>query len=120
LRGNHAPLDAELGDFRLILEKSPEILQDLDQKIAQVKETLDYLVTTRHQAEEHMNDAKSLLHPIRSLPTELMSEIFSHCVPRGYVDEGCLDSLDPRLAPWTLSHVCYRWRSLALSSPQLW
>ncbi len=120
LCGNHAPLDVELCDFRLIMEKSPEIIQDLDQKIAQTKEMLDELVTARLRAEEHADDAKSLLHPMRSLPTEVMSEIFSHCVSRACIDESYIDSLDPRFSLWTLSHVCHRWQSLALSSPQLW
>ncbi len=47
LCGNHVPLNFELKDFRLVVEKSPEILQDLDQKIAQTKEMLDELVTAR-------------------------------------------------------------------------
>ncbi|KAF9016220.1 hypothetical protein BDZ89DRAFT_1166366, partial [Hymenopellis radicata] len=79
LRQNHPPLDVELADFRLVVDKSPEILQDLDEKIAQARETLDHLIQARTQAELHLADAKSLLHPIRRLPNEIISEIFFHC-----------------------------------------
>ncbi len=81
LRQNHPPLDVELADFRLVVDKSPEILQDLDEKIAQARETLDYLLQARKQAESHLADANCLLHPIRRLPNEIISEIFFHCVP---------------------------------------
>ncbi|KAF9038997.1 hypothetical protein BDZ89DRAFT_1061140 [Hymenopellis radicata] len=80
LRRNHPPLEAELADFRLVVEKSPGIIHDLDQKIVQAKELMDLLVRARAQAESHLADAKSLLHPMRSLPNELVAEIFSHCI----------------------------------------
>ncbi|KAF9023255.1 hypothetical protein BDZ89DRAFT_955851, partial [Hymenopellis radicata] len=122
LRRNHPPLEAELADFRLVVEKSPDIIHDLDQKIVQAKELMDLLVRARAQAESHLADAKSLLHPMRSLPNELVAEIFSHCVRTWEIAHwrAQLNSLGPSSAPWTLASVCRRWRHLALASPHLW
>ncbi|RDB21654.1 hypothetical protein Hypma_011252 [Hypsizygus marmoreus] len=63
-----------------------------------------------------------------TLPPELLAKIFVHCF-RGdeYVDEhsgniGPAVEL-PRLAgslPWTLGHICSRWRYVALHEPRLW
>ncbi|KAF8887678.1 hypothetical protein CPB85DRAFT_1163909, partial [Mucidula mucida] len=119
---NHPPLDVELADFRLVVDKSPEILQDLDEKIAQARETLDYLLQARKQAESHLADANCLLHPIRRLPNEIISEIFFHCVPNWHTRLSFSSefTLDPRTAPWTLTTVTRRWRDIALSLPQLW
>ncbi|KAF9029367.1 hypothetical protein BDZ89DRAFT_950595, partial [Hymenopellis radicata] len=114
------PLDVELADFRLVAENAPEILQDLDEKIVLAKEMLDNLVRARSQAESHLADAKSLIHPMRSLPYEVVAEIFSHCVPTWTMNNASTHSLDPRLAPWTLTRVCFRWRHIALSLPNLW
>ncbi|KAF8901104.1 hypothetical protein CPB85DRAFT_1324364 [Mucidula mucida] len=95
LRSNYPPCEAELTDFR----------NDIDQRIDSVKE----------QAESHLADAKSLIHPIRSLPNEILHEIFTYCVPTRdtYFIPVTVDSLDPRFAP-------HSWRELVISSPLLW
>ncbi|KAF8992391.1 hypothetical protein BDZ89DRAFT_1030747 [Hymenopellis radicata] len=120
LRQNHPPLDVELADFRLVLDKSPEILQDLDAKIAQATETLNHLKEARMAAESHLEDAKALIHPIRSIPNEVLAEIFMHSIPSWETGGVVVDSLNPNTPPWTLTHVCRRWRELAISLPQIW
>ncbi|KAL0958052.1 hypothetical protein HGRIS_000229 [Hohenbuehelia grisea] len=50
---------------------------------------------------------------IRSLPGEILSEIFMHAV-------GCPKVFDVKCFPWTLGHVSSSWRSITLSTPQLW
>ncbi|KAF9029377.1 hypothetical protein BDZ89DRAFT_906349, partial [Hymenopellis radicata] len=84
------------------------------------RKMLDNLVRARSQAESHLADAKSVIHPMRSLPYDVVSEIFSQCVPTWTMDDVSTQSLDPRLAPWTLTRVCFRWRHIALLLPNLW
>ncbi|KAF8901115.1 hypothetical protein CPB85DRAFT_1228026, partial [Mucidula mucida] len=122
LRSNYPLSEAELTDFHIVVEQSPRITQDIDQRIACVKEAINTLYTARKQAESHLADAKSLLHPIRSLPNEILHEIFTYCVPSWETDfvPISVDSLNPRFAPWTLSRVCHNWRELVISSPLLW
>ncbi|KAF9006862.1 hypothetical protein BDZ89DRAFT_930848, partial [Hymenopellis radicata] len=119
LRQNHPPLDVELSDFRKVTEDTRSALQDLDSKIVQAQELLENLLSARQQAQSRLEDAKSILHPMRSIPNELLAEIFRHCIRETY--RFCRpDALDPRGAPWLFSEVCRRWRGLVLNTPQLW
>ncbi|KAJ7608417.1 hypothetical protein FB45DRAFT_387299 [Roridomyces roridus] len=54
--------------------------------------------------------------PAFSLPPELVSEIFLHCLPR-HPDLPPVTGLE---SPFTLSHICRKWREIALSTPALW
>ncbi|KAJ2913425.1 hypothetical protein MD484_g6989, partial [Candolleomyces efflorescens] len=49
-----------------------------------------------------------------TLPSELLSEIFLHCV------DGGMAELNTIFIPLLLSHVCARWRKAALATPRLW
>ncbi|KAF9006897.1 hypothetical protein BDZ89DRAFT_919220, partial [Hymenopellis radicata] len=116
---NHPPLDEELPAFRKIAEGTRTTLDDLDTKIFQARQLLENLLSARQRAESRLEDTKFLLHPMRSMPNELLTEIFHHCIPKTY-DIRELDALNPRGAPWLLTRVCHRWRDLAINSPQLW
>lgn len=62
---------------------------------------------------------KSILSPFRTLPSDILYEIFLQFVgPSILVGE--IDILDRRAPPYTLSQVCRRWRALSLRSPRLW
>ncbi|KAG2369800.1 hypothetical protein BDR07DRAFT_541679 [Suillus spraguei] len=49
------------------------------------------------------------------LPTEILSEIFVHCLPQD-------DDFSPRtrLAPLLFTMICRRWRQVAIGFPRLW
>ncbi|KAF9042013.1 hypothetical protein BDZ89DRAFT_1060058 [Hymenopellis radicata] len=103
LRCNHAPRDAEISEFRHVVQTFPVILASLDEQI-------NHLVQIRENAQCRLNDSKAILHPIRSIPADVLGEIFRHCTPHAR----------PRGSPWLLSHICHRWRTQVLSSPNLW
>lgn len=55
------------------------------------------------------------LAPVSRLPCELLREIFRLSVRDQYVKTCCW------FAPWfSITHVCHRWRTVAISYPQLW
>ncbi|KAJ7167870.1 hypothetical protein C8R46DRAFT_1350785 [Mycena filopes] len=56
-------------------------------------------------------------HPIQSLPVELISEIFVHCLPAKAQEQQHLHTLT---APLLLTRVCGTWRAIALRTPELW
>ena len=56
----------------------------------------------------------TLLSPVRRLAPELLGEIFRHCLPRDYYENGTYKAV---MLP---SHVCKHWRDVALSTPALW
>ncbi|KAK0479829.1 hypothetical protein EDD18DRAFT_1440537 [Armillaria luteobubalina] len=71
----------------------------------------------RNQALENHVNAKKILSPSRRLSPELLTEIFIRC-SSSYIE---YDSpLDPRALPWTVSHVCRKWREVAIGTPEIW
>ncbi|KII85589.1 hypothetical protein PLICRDRAFT_116074, partial [Plicaturopsis crispa FD-325 SS-3] len=56
---------------------------------------------------------EAILSPCRLVPAELLSEIFSFCLP--LVVTPAVDT-----APLLLTLVCRKWRAIALATPQLW
>ncbi|KAF8918546.1 hypothetical protein CPB85DRAFT_1280234 [Mucidula mucida] len=76
------------------------------------------LTEDREKLLMHVDDGRKLLQPSRSLPDDVLLEIFTHCIP--HPDDMYYFSLNSRNAPWTVSHVSSRWRRVVLSSPSLW
>lgn len=74
----------------------------------------DKLISELDALDRQLSKYKAALSPLRQLPTEIISLIFTYAIrlPRG----------DPSrdLALWTIGQVCTRWRAVALSQPLLW
>ncbi|KAJ7140393.1 hypothetical protein C8R46DRAFT_1320308 [Mycena filopes] len=68
-----------------------------------------------HKREAVVDVARNaaILSPLRRMPTEMLSEIFSLTL----ASDGRTNIKD---SPWTLSHTCSRWRAIAIDSPSLW
>ncbi|KAF8207875.1 hypothetical protein K438DRAFT_2013278 [Mycena galopus ATCC 62051] len=61
------------------------------------------------------------VYPILTLPNEITSEIFVHCLfSPDIITMPRYSSPDPRSAPMLLLHVCRAWRSIAATTPRLW
>ncbi|RXW22487.1 hypothetical protein EST38_g3364 [Candolleomyces aberdarensis] len=60
--------------------------------------------------------ALSKAYPFRTLPVEIVNEIFLHCLPSS--DEEFQPT--PSKAPLLLCHVSSYWRSAAMGDPRLW
>ncbi|PBK61441.1 hypothetical protein ARMSODRAFT_841945, partial [Armillaria solidipes] len=117
LRSNDPLLEVEKADLRELVHGSHSALAALDQQIIEARQALDSLIQKRQTAQSDIKDAKILLHPIRSVPDDVLSEIFQHCAG---IFLGSPDSLDLCNCPWTLSYISRRWRDLSLSLPRLW
>ncbi|KAJ7849592.1 hypothetical protein B0H13DRAFT_1573960, partial [Mycena leptocephala] len=61
----------------------------------------------------------AILSPLRRMPPEILSEIFTLTLPsdRAVVERGKIDLRD---SPWMLTRICGRWRTVALASSSLW
>ncbi|KAJ7513071.1 hypothetical protein B0H11DRAFT_17236 [Mycena galericulata] len=57
----------------------------------------------------------SIIYPVLTLPPEITTGIFMHCLPTA-----TLPSPSPSTAPLLLAQVCQQWRQLALDTPWLW
>lgn len=71
------------------------------------------------EAKEKCLDAQK--KPINWLPTELLVDIFVECTTLwGRDDQAfCIDGVQHH-PPVVISHVCQRWRCVALATPRLW
>ncbi|KAJ6630351.1 hypothetical protein B0H10DRAFT_1649973, partial [Mycena sp. CBHHK59/15] len=56
------------------------------------------------------------VYPILTLPLEITSEIFSHCLPPNIL----MVEPSTSAAPLLLTEICRTWRTIALSTPGLW
>ncbi|KAJ7314378.1 hypothetical protein DFH08DRAFT_895315 [Mycena albidolilacea] len=75
---------------------------------------LTKLFEERESLDAEVRKHEGALSPLRRMPVEIISLIFKFAAPfRSYV-------MNVKEGPWTLSAVCSRWRTIALSQPNLW
>ncbi|KAJ6592851.1 hypothetical protein B0H19DRAFT_10373 [Mycena capillaripes] len=88
-----------------------------DLQIETQRATLAQLVCRREEAAESVRQYRSILSPVRRIPSELLCEIFAVTV----TNERVVQTTDKSLkSPWRLNAVCRFWRMTALSYPPLW
>ncbi len=129
LLSNKPPLDFEKQHLLETAARGPLILDEFDEKIAAVRQLLDFLVAERDQAASNISDAKSLLHPVRRLPDDVLREVFRACtkspdqfdwdviIKRLKID---IESVQPNQSPWIVSCVCQQWRTVTIDTRELW
>lgn len=100
LRSNGPPSDKERSLIRQAIESAEASLKDDDEK-----ESLANFVRTH----------KAILSPSRRLPSELIFEIFRYYIEN--LEHSYLSEYTP---PWALTHVCSRWRQIAVNTHMLW
>ncbi|KAF8155345.1 hypothetical protein K438DRAFT_1862641 [Mycena galopus ATCC 62051] len=112
---NYCPTDEEVLEISSLLVDSTFRLKNLDDKIADLQQALDKLVEERDGLGAYMESHKALISPVRRLPLDIIEEIFVACLP---THRNCVTSATE--APLLLGHICSAWRSISLSTPQLW
>ncbi|KAF9038933.1 hypothetical protein BDZ89DRAFT_1157001 [Hymenopellis radicata] len=128
LKGNNALHDVDSADLRAFLDGAPGRLAKYDEKMELLLKDVNDLHKERDEFQCRIQEARNLLHPVRTLSDDVLGEIFAHCFPewealeRKLLSEPTTDysSLNSSYAPWTLSQVCSRWRRVTLSTPRLW
>ncbi|KAF9018694.1 hypothetical protein BDZ89DRAFT_959833, partial [Hymenopellis radicata] len=117
---NDPPLLSELAAFKHDVTQYQSIVADLQERISMARAFLDPLVAALIEAEARLQDAKSLIRPICHLPNEILMQIFHFCIPTFPAVATAYNALDSTTVPWTLTHICQRWRNVARSLPNLW
>ncbi|KAJ7797341.1 hypothetical protein B0H14DRAFT_3548551, partial [Mycena olivaceomarginata] len=72
------------------------------------------LDAVRTRLQDVQNQLDSIVYPVLTLPPEMTSEIFIHCLPSEP------EIVFPDDAPLLLTRVCRAWRQIAISTPALW
>ncbi|KAJ7669980.1 hypothetical protein DFH06DRAFT_1083615 [Mycena polygramma] len=112
LRTNDTPVDAEVS----VLVDGRRRVDSLDDRIHNLKATLDGLVLERHDLARRVQQCAAVLSPIRRVPPEIVGEIFSWTLPRTTRVAGH----PPSRAPWYLGQISGIWREIAVGLPSLW
>ncbi|KAK7056342.1 hypothetical protein VNI00_002896 [Paramarasmius palmivorus] len=98
----------------------------LEHNITESLKGIDVMQEEQSRLTDYARIYQNILHPIRSLPADVLREIFLVCLECKGSDimNPALDIpknvLDPRLPPWNLSQVCRAWRRITLETPLLW
>ncbi|KAJ6481853.1 hypothetical protein C8R45DRAFT_313508 [Mycena sanguinolenta] len=117
-----AELEAQIFELeRSIAELRAEkaIAQErLDARVAELKaQVLDLECSIADlQTEKAMVQQRLDSYPVLTLPDEIIAEIFVRFLPSYPI---CPPFVGP-LSPISLTHICHRWRAVALATPTLW
>lgn len=118
MRGKYAPVDAEILSVRKDIQEAIELeLNPLDNEIERIRDLLSNLQGRREVVQAYIGQKESLLVPIRLLPFEIISLIFSFSCP-GNIFSVRKSAISIPALP--LSQVCKPWRDLAHQSPSIW
>ncbi|KAF7358751.1 F-box domain-containing protein [Mycena sanguinolenta] len=95
-------------------------------KIAELEAELSRLKSHRSALEVYRRDCRSLLAPIRRLPSETLVDIFQLCRPSEVEFSRSSNGIDTAMAYlaqesmlW-IAQVCVLWHSIVLDTPSLW
>ncbi|KAJ7087416.1 hypothetical protein C8R43DRAFT_1051151 [Mycena crocata] len=109
----------------------PSKYTDLRTRLAEV----DALIFEQERRLKALEETRSLIqsqldlvvYPVLTLPAEITSQVFLHCLPPNSHDYPNLNEdddpklgPDPSYAPLLLLHVCRAWKAIAISTPRLW
>jgi hypothetical protein len=111
--GTHVvPNLVEANDIRRVVEQAETDITLLDQEIARIHEVLAHIELRREEMCRYAEEHRGFLAPVRRCPDEILSEIFTFCIP----ERECFERRDPLL----VDQICRRWREVALGTPALW
>ncbi|KAG2035479.1 hypothetical protein BDR03DRAFT_962342 [Suillus americanus] len=79
----------------------------------------DQLLNQKKKIIESINLHKRLVSPLWRLPTEVLFQIFCHCLPP-ISKLGKLQPPSKLTVPMSLTRICRRWREVVVDMPNLW
>ncbi|KAJ7188849.1 hypothetical protein C8R46DRAFT_1243999 [Mycena filopes] len=89
------------------------LLADINAQIFDLERALSQLHMAKEPVQARLD---AFRYPVLTLPTEIISEIFTQFIP----DYPLCSPLSGPSSPTLLTHICCRWREIALGSPALW
>ncbi|KAJ6582031.1 hypothetical protein B0H19DRAFT_929574, partial [Mycena capillaripes] len=109
---NDPPIESQIPFLRDFVSMGRARMTALDAKIASLQSSLDKLREERDGLDMEVQKHEGGLSPLRRMPTEILSLIFTFTLPPYQ------PGAEP--APWTVSAVCARWRLIVISQPYFW
>ncbi|KAJ7446802.1 hypothetical protein FB451DRAFT_1291518 [Mycena latifolia] len=104
---NNPPSDAQIPSIR-------DFISSAHARKIQLNAAIAKLIQEREALGVEIRKHQGALSPIRRIPTEILSHIFTFALPP-HLPERASES-----APWIISAVSARWRAIVLSQPHFW
>ncbi|KAJ6617394.1 hypothetical protein B0H10DRAFT_1914386 [Mycena sp. CBHHK59/15] len=120
LTSNDALSDDEIAEICETVAAGHARVADLDVTLAALEGRVKVLRQKRNDVLEHVHRGTMLLSVLRRLPADILGEVFAWAVLFSYRDARGSTWKWMERNPWALSHVCSRWRAIAISLPLLW
>ncbi|KAF8901857.1 hypothetical protein CPB84DRAFT_1679295, partial [Gymnopilus junonius] len=116
------PSQSEEDATRQYVQTLKDHREGLLNKMRDLADVIGETALAQYTVDATIREYAAIVHPLRSLPPELLSDIFLQCQFGGTLDEEPYipNSFHPLQGPLLLTHVCRRWRMVALSTPGLW
>ncbi|KAK7051899.1 F-box domain-containing protein [Favolaschia claudopus] len=108
-----APMPQSMEEDRALLAKNEVEILDIKSQMRVLTQRLSELQDAGQIILERLGSHK---YPVLSLPNEIVSEIFLRFIPP-------FPKFPPsigRYSPTLLTHICRKWREIALRTPELW
>ncbi|KAJ7573572.1 hypothetical protein C8J56DRAFT_1173589 [Mycena floridula] len=115
LASDEAPRGLQLQELSARLTSAVDDLVAAELEMERLSQELLALAQKSHRLKADIVDLRAIIHPIRRIPAEILFEIFVQSD-----DSEEPHHLDISQYPWTLTHVCRRWRNVAIGNPSLW
>ncbi|KAJ7055213.1 hypothetical protein C8F01DRAFT_994541, partial [Mycena amicta] len=115
---NVPPTEAQA---RMVHNLLPGVLaeaRELDEQYATLQNALAALSLARTQKHKAVTGLQGVISPIRRIPSEILGEIFGHCVQECHRKR--ISTLEGESAVSVLARVCSRWRLASRGTPHLW
>ncbi|THU88144.1 hypothetical protein K435DRAFT_730140 [Dendrothele bispora CBS 962.96] len=120
LRFGWIPSDSDVSQNEHAIAEWSSNLAKYDAEIETLEGMLEELRSKKDEIQRYLDERRSLLSPVRKLPNEILGGIFAASCS----DNGLLITAVPKgkiSAPTlVLSHVCFLWREIIISTPSLW
>lgn len=112
---NYVPTEQEIGIITQLLVKPYQKLSRMDDGIRDMENKLSELRMHRNRLWSSIHAHRGMISCARRLPDDVLQEVFVRTLPTSR-----LPGMSSTQAPVVLTHVCRRWRELALANPHLW
>ena len=115
LQNNDAPSASTILEVTESLKAPLNELQEVEAEIQRLDELMQTMKMKRQSIQKIIDDHNIILSPARRLPSDVLHEIFFHCLPTHH--NPVMNSSE---SPLLLTRICSSWRAIALSSPRIW
>ncbi|KAJ2921237.1 hypothetical protein H1R20_g15855, partial [Candolleomyces eurysporus] len=112
---DYPPSPSEGAQVKTLIQNYLNDLEALDLQISEAQLVLDQLNTEHREIDRVITTHQGLIHPVRLIPREILTQIFIHSLPSTH-----LPVISTSQVPLSLTQVCRIWRAVALSTPSLW